>query len=85
MPTFATPELVTASVTTPGARARVAASERSDTAVLIESVNSASKPDAKAAENTKVDWRRTVDQNAKSGNKDLSPSPSSYRSAPGWC
>jgi DUF4097 and DUF4098 domain-containing protein YvlB len=56
MPTFATPEPITASVTTSGARVRVAASERSDTVVLVEPVNSASKSDVKVAENTKVDF-----------------------------
>ncbi|MEJ3750637.1 DUF4097 family beta strand repeat-containing protein [Actinomycetes bacterium KLBMP 9797] len=56
MPTFAAPEPITASVTTAGARVRVAASERSDTVVLVEPVNSASKSDVKVAENTKVDF-----------------------------
>ncbi len=56
MSTFTTPEPITATVTTAGARVRVAAGDRSDTVVLIEPVNSASKADVKVAENTKVDF-----------------------------
>jgi hypothetical protein len=56
MPTFATPEPITASVTTSGARVRVAASERSDTVVLVEPVDSTSRSDVKVAQNTKVDF-----------------------------
>jgi hypothetical protein len=55
MPTFATPEPITASVTTAGARVRVAASERSDTVVLVEPINSANSSDVKVAEHTEVD------------------------------
>ncbi len=56
MPAFATPEPITATLTTAGARVRIAASERSDTVVLVEPVDSASKSDVKVAENTKVDF-----------------------------
>jgi len=56
MPTFTTPGPVTATVTTGGARVRVAASERSDTVVSVEPVNSASKSDVKVAEKTEVDF-----------------------------
>lgn len=56
MPTFATPEPITATLTTAGAKVRVAASDRSDTLVQVEPIDSASKSDVKVAENTKVDF-----------------------------
>ncbi|MFC0106264.1 hypothetical protein [Kibdelosporangium aridum] len=56
MPTFATPEPITARLTTGGAQVRIAASERSDTVVLVEPVNAASKTDAKVVEKTKVEF-----------------------------
>lgn len=56
MPTFATPEPITASVTTGGARVRVVASERSDTAVRVEPINSAKSSDVKVADGTTVDF-----------------------------
>lgn len=56
MTQFATPKPITATLTTGGARVRVAASERSDTVVLVEPINSANKSDVKVAENTKVDF-----------------------------
>ena len=56
MPVFASPEPITATLTTAGAQVRVSASERSDTVVLVEPINSASKSDVKVAENTKVDF-----------------------------
>lgn len=56
MSAFVTPEPITATLTTAGARVRVAASERSDTVVLVEPVDSANKSDLKVAENTKVDF-----------------------------
>jgi hypothetical protein len=55
MTQFATPEPITATLTTAGARVQVVASDRSDTVVLVEPVNSASRSDVKVAENTKVD------------------------------
>lgn len=69
MPTFATPEPITATLTTAGAQVRVAASEQSDTVVLVEPINSANKSDVKVAENTKVDFsrQRTVDQDDQAG------------------
>lgn len=72
MPTFATPEPITATVTTAGARVRVAASERSDTVVLVEPINSANKSDVKVAANTKVDFSAgTLSvKTTKSGDKD---------------
>ena len=56
MTQFATPEPITASLTTAGARVRVVASERPDTVVLVEPVNSANSSDVKVAENTTVDY-----------------------------
>ena len=54
MDTFATPQPITATLTTAGALVRVAASDRRDTVVLVEPVNSASKSDVKVAENTTI-------------------------------
>lgn len=54
MPTFTTPEPITATLSTAGAQVRVTASERPDTVVLVEPINSANKTDVKVAENTKV-------------------------------
>ena len=56
MPAFATPEPITATLTMAGAEVRIAASERSDTVVLVEPVNSANQSDLNMAENTKVDF-----------------------------
>jgi hypothetical protein len=56
MSTFATPEPITATLTTAGARVRIVARDRSDTVVLVEPVNSASRSDVKVAEHTKVDF-----------------------------
>ncbi|HEY7596614.1 MAG TPA: hypothetical protein VH969_25935 [Actinophytocola sp.] len=54
MVTFATPEPITATLTTGGARVRIAASERPDTVVLVEPINRASKSDVRVADRTKV-------------------------------
>ncbi|ALG09545.1 DUF4097 family beta strand repeat-containing protein [Kibdelosporangium phytohabitans] len=56
MPTFATPEPITATLTTGGARVRITAGERPDTVVQVEPVDSANKSDVKVAEHTKVDF-----------------------------
>ncbi|HEU5469699.1 MAG TPA: hypothetical protein VFV67_03530 [Actinophytocola sp.] len=56
MPTFTTPGPITARLTTGGARVRVTATERSDTVVLVEPIDSANKTDVKVAEHTKVDF-----------------------------
>lgn len=56
MTQFATPEPITATLTTAGARVRVVASARLDTVVLVEPVNSANRSDVKVAEHTKVDF-----------------------------
>ena len=56
MPTFATPEPVAATVEVAGARVRVTASDRTDTVVLVEPINEASRSDVKVANKTKVDF-----------------------------
>ena len=43
MPTFATPGPITATVTVAGAQVRVTASDRTDTVVLVEPINAASR------------------------------------------
>jgi hypothetical protein len=53
---FATPEPITATLTTAGARVRVVASERSDTVVRVTPIDDANKTDVKVAEHTKVDF-----------------------------
>jgi hypothetical protein len=55
MPTFATPGPVTATVEVAGAQVRVTASDRTDTVVLVEPRNPASRRDVKVAGKTKVD------------------------------
>ena len=56
MPTFATPGPITATVEVAGAQVRVIASDRTDTVVLVEPVNEASRSDVKVADKTKVDF-----------------------------
>jgi len=56
MPAFTTPGPIAATVEVAGAQVRVGASERTDTVVLVEPVNQASKSDVKVAERTKVDF-----------------------------
>ncbi len=56
MPTFATLGPIAATVQVAGARVRVTASDRTDTTVLIEPVNPASRSDVKVADKTKVDF-----------------------------
>jgi putative adhesin len=56
MPTFATPGPIAATVQVAGARVRVTASDRTDTVVLVEPVNGASRSDVKVANKTKVDF-----------------------------
>ena len=55
MPTFATPGPVTATVEVAGAQVRVTASDRTDTVVLVEPRDAASRKDVKVAAKTKVD------------------------------
>ncbi|MCW3844382.1 DUF4097 domain-containing protein [Micromonospora yasonensis] len=56
MPTFATPGPITATVEVAGAQVRVIASDRTDTVVLVEPVDDASRKDVRVAERTKVDF-----------------------------
>jgi len=55
MPTFATPGPVTATVEVAGAQVRVTATDRTDTVVLVEPRNPASRKDVTVAGQTKVD------------------------------
>ena len=54
MPTFATAGPVTATVEVAGAQVRVTASDRTDTVVLVEPRDAASRRDVKVADKTKV-------------------------------
>jgi hypothetical protein len=56
MPTFATPGPIAATVQVAGAQVRVTASDRTDTVLLVEPINAASRQDIKVAEKTKVDF-----------------------------
>jgi hypothetical protein len=56
MPTFATPGPIAATVEVAGARVRATASDRTDTVVLVEPINEASRSDVKVASRTKVDF-----------------------------
>lgn len=71
MSTFITPEPITTTLTTAGARVRIVASERQDTVVRVEPVNSANSTDVKVAEKTKVDFSGGVlaIKTTKSGDK----------------
>lgn len=72
MSVFATPEPITAALFTGGALVRIAASERQDTTVLVEPVDSTDRSHVKVAEKTTVDFtggELTV-KTVKSGDKD---------------
>jgi hypothetical protein len=56
MPAFTTPGPIATTVEVAGARVRVTASDRTDTVVLVEPVNQASRSDVKVASKTKVDF-----------------------------
>jgi DUF4097 and DUF4098 domain-containing protein YvlB len=56
MPTFDTPGPIAAIVVVGGAQVRVTASDRTDTVVLVEPINKASRSDVKVASKTKVDF-----------------------------
>jgi len=56
MPTFDTPGPIAATVVVAGAQVRVAASDRTDTVVLVEPIDQASPSDVKVASKTKVDF-----------------------------
>lgn len=56
MPAFDTPGPIAATVVVAGAQVRVTASDRTDTVVLVEPIDKASKKDVKVATKTKVDF-----------------------------
>lgn len=56
MPTFATPGPIAATVEVAGAQVRVTASDRTDTVVQVEPIDTANRKDVKVAENTLVDF-----------------------------
>jgi hypothetical protein len=56
MPTFDTPGPIAATVVVGGAQVQVTASDRTDTMVLVEPIDQASKKDLKVASKTKVDF-----------------------------
>ena len=56
MPAFDTPGPIAATVVVAGAQVRVTASDRTDTVVLVEPIDKASKTDVKVANKTKVDF-----------------------------
>lgn len=77
MSTFTTPKPITATVTTAGARVRIAATERTDTVVRVQPVNGANATDVKVAEKTKVDFSdgvlavKTTKSGAQHGSVDI--------------
>jgi Toastrack DUF4097 len=56
MPTFATPEPITATVAVAGARVLVTASDRTNAVVQVEPINEASQSDVRVADKTKVEF-----------------------------
>jgi hypothetical protein len=56
MPTFDTPGPIAATVVVGGAQVRVTASDQTDTVVLVEPIDKASRSDVKVASKTKVDF-----------------------------
>ena len=56
MPAFATPDPINATVEAGGAQVRITASDRTDTKVLVEPLNAASRKDVKVAGKTRVDF-----------------------------
>jgi hypothetical protein len=56
MPTFTTPGPVAATVEVGGARVRVNATDRTDTVVLVEPIDKASRKDVKVADRTQVEF-----------------------------
>ena len=56
MPTFATPGPIAATVVVAGARVRVTASDRTDTVVLVEPIDTTSPSDVTVADKTRVDF-----------------------------
>lgn len=72
MPTFTTPDPITATVQVAGARVRITASDRPDTVVRVEPIDEASRSDIKVAEKTKIDLTdgRLSVKMTKTGDKD---------------
>jgi hypothetical protein len=56
MPAFDTPGPIAATVVVAGAQVRVTASDRTDTVVLVEPIDKASRSEVKVANKTKVDF-----------------------------
>jgi hypothetical protein len=56
MPTFDTPGPIAATVVVAGAQVRIAASDRTDTVVLVEPIDETSPSDVKVASKTRVDF-----------------------------
>ncbi|WP_037355807.1 hypothetical protein [Amycolatopsis orientalis] len=56
MSTFTTPNPITAALTTAGAKVRITAGERAETAVRVRPVDAADPTDVKVAEKTKVEF-----------------------------
>ena len=56
MPTFDTPGPIAATVVVAGAQVRVAATDRTDTVVLVQPIDKASQSDVKVASKTKVEF-----------------------------
>jgi Toastrack DUF4097 len=56
MPAFATPDPINATVEAGGAQVRITATDRTDTKVLVEPLNAASRKDVKVADKTRVDF-----------------------------
>ncbi|TYB37847.1 DUF4097 family beta strand repeat protein [Micromonospora sp. AP08] len=72
MPTFATPGPIAATVEVAGAQVRITATDRTDTVVLVEPIDPASRKDVKVAEKTTVEFAdgRLSVKTTVSGDKD---------------
>lgn len=77
MPVFATPGPIVATVQVAGARVRVTASERADTAVLVRPVDPTSRTDVRVADKAKIAFAngrltvKTTVSGAKTGSVDI--------------
>ena len=56
MPTFTTPAPIAATIEVAGAQVRITATDRTDTVVLVEPIDAASRKDVKVAEKTTVEF-----------------------------
>ncbi|MEU5530119.1 DUF4097 family beta strand repeat-containing protein [Micromonospora chersina] len=72
MPTFATPAPIAATIEVAGAQVRITATDRTDTVVLVEPIDAASRKDVKVAEKTSVEFAggRLSVKTTVSGDKD---------------